>query len=334
MNGRVENDIKKEAYIQKLLQDLPPYVTEWDLNLKASQKTTRTRMEYLHHIKHYILSIDNCTKLVKPDRLDLISAQKFFVSIQTKTDRDGEVKETSDSFRCVAWACLNNFFKYMVQRQYVNANPMEIIEKPKNHDLERINQSRVLLDADDFIELLWEAKHDKEIEEELKIRNYAILLLFMTTGMRQGALAEINVEDLDFDRQVITVIDKRKKTHVYPLNDNMVDALKEWLPARAVIQKATGLEADALFITMYGLRMQRFAISSMVKKYSAKALGYEISPHKLRAGYASILYHEKHDIEFVRRAMGHTDAATTARYIVTGNDEREQAVQIMHNLLH
>ena len=54
-----------------------------------------------------------------------------------------------------------------------------------------------------------------------------------------------------------------------------------------------------------------------------------VSPHKIRAGVASILYEETKDIEFVRRAIGHTNVATTQRYIRTENKEREKASKLL-----
>ena len=78
--------------------------------------------------------------------------------------------------------------------------------------------------------------------------------------------------------------------------------------------------------------MHEMTFSELVDKYAYKALGYHISPHKLRSGLASILYEEKHDIEFVRRVIGHSNVATTQRYIVTNNAEREETANIMGNI--
>ena len=74
-------------------------------------------------------------------------------------------------------------------------------------------------------------------------------------------------------------------------------------------------------------------LTEIVQKYTGRALGKPLSPHKLRAGYCSILYNKTHDAEFVRRAVGHANVATTQRYIVTKGNERKKAAEIMASIL-
>lgn len=141
------------------------------------------------------------------------------------------------------------------------------------------------------------------------------------------------MEDINLDDKFLIVIDKRKKTHLYPLNDNMVKALKVWLPKRESMMKKNNTEGNALFLSAQGTRIKTESVKMMLERYSKLALGYCITPHKLRAGYASILYDKTHDLEFVRRAVGHSDTSTTLRYIVTKGEERKRASLIMQDLL-
>ena len=106
-----------------------------------------------------------------------------------------------------------------------------------------------------------------------------------------------------------------------------------WLYDRQEFLNRVKQNTDALFITATGSRISGNAIYYLIDKYSSEALGYHISPHKLRAGYCSIMYEKTHDIEFVRRAVGHSDVSTTQRYIVTPNKERKEATHIMNQLI-
>lgn len=146
--------------------------------------------------------------------------------------------------------------------------------------------------------------------------------------MRETALCEINVDDLDLLERKLTIVDKGNKQHIYTLNDSMKDLLNEWLGYR----KRINTESDSLFITASGKRITASTIYKLVEKYSKEALGYSIIPHKLRSGYCSILYNVTGDAEFVRRAVGHSNISTTQRYIVTNNKEREKASEIMASL--
>ena len=92
-------------------------------------------------------------------------------------------------------------------------------------------------------------------------------------------------------------------------------------------------ETSALFISNVGNRISEAELERMIKDRSKKALGKSFSPHKLRAGFVTIMYEHTHDIEKVRRMVGHSNATTTQRYIVTENQEKEEAASIMENLL-
>ena len=116
------------------------------------------------------------------------------------------------------------------------------------------------------------------------------------------------------------------------LRDNATkNRIAKWIEDRYFL---IGNIEGALFISKENKRMCGNSISKLVDKYSQAALGYHISPHKLRSGFISILYEEKHDVEYVRRVVGHSNVTTTQRYIVTNNDERKEAVDILGSLLN
>ena len=155
----------------------------------------------------------------------------------------------------------------------------------------------------------------------------------MTTGMRRNALREINLDDIDLVNHKLTVIDKGYIEHEYFLNDQTVSVLEEWINDRYFMLGGSENE-KALFISRDLKRISSTSIAELVDKYSSAALGYHISPHKLRSGLASIMYDETRDIEFVRRVIGHSNTKTTQRYIVTDNKERKTASTLMENILN
>ena len=108
-----------------------------------------------------------------------------------------------------------------------------------------------------------------------------------------------------------------------------MELVNKWLPFRNEIARHT----NALILSNRGERMTGQGIIAIVKKFAEEGLGYKISPHKLRAGFCSILFEKTHDIEFVRRAVGHEQVVTTQRYIVTDNKERKEASEIIGSFL-
>ena len=332
MNGRLENDLRIEKTINNNLKNMPQFVIEWYNNLRASKKTLSSCNDYIRKIRHYLLSIANRLDTITPHDISLENIQKYFISIQQK-EINGSITYTSDSYQQGVWCALNNFCEFLRKRKYIPENYMEYIDKPKNRDLDRINEHRIHLTEDDFKNILLSIEcgagtaQARAHQLHYKERDRVIVKMFMQTGMRKTALSEINMEDLDLNDDKLYIVDKGNKKHTYILSDSLKEDIIVWLEKRNEILE--GLTTDAFFVTITGERLSAEAIYNIVGKYSAEALGYRISPHKLRAGFCSILYEKTQNVEFVRRAVGHSNISTTQRYITTDNMERKQAAELM-----
>ena len=327
MNGRMENDIIKNEKINTKLKCLPSFVTEWNNYMMSSELTSSTRADYINKLCRFLSSIKSNMKEVSIDDLTKRNVDLYLGSITTVQDIGGSIKRSSDSYKQSVWCCLNNFFEFLVEYEYIKNNPINIKKKPRNNDLSRISQSRVLLTKKDFSAML-NAVMKKE-DYKWNRRDRAILLVLMSTGIRKTALTEINISDIDFQQRKLSVIDKGEKSHVYYLNKGTILAIKEWIDDR----DRMCVNNDALFVSYQGKRISSRMISKIVDKYSIDALGKHISPHKIRAGFCSIMYNETGDIEKVRRMVGHSNVTTTQRYIVTNNVERMEAAKIMDDLI-
>lgn len=327
MNGRLAKELQIENSIHKKLKEMPEYVAAWDMNMKASRKSAATRRDYVYKIHSFLSSINADVNEVKVEQFNEAIVTGYFTSIQIK-EVNGNVTYTSDSYQQTVWSCLNSFFDYLYQRGLAKQNYVLMIQRPKNKDLERINEHRILLDSDDFRRIVTCVDDEENLTR--RNRDRAILILFMNTGMRKTALSNIMMEDVDFKERQLTVVDKGNKRHHYVLNDSVCAALREWLEVRDAFDK--GKADDHLFLSDHGNGMSGTTMYDVVAKYTERALGKRISPHKLRSGFCSILYNATGDIEFVRRAVGHASSQTTQRYIVTNGEEKKKASDIMSSV--
>lgn len=334
MQGRLETEMKKQEKINKMLNSLPKYVTEWFMNLKASRKTIASCIDYVQKIKKFLTYINNEPINVEPKDITLQAVESYMIASQTKRNRNGMIEYTSDSHQIAVWCALNSFLTFLYNRKYIDEIYTENIDKPKNKDLDRINENRVLLTQNDFKKIIrviqkGEVK-GKKFQALLKNRDLLIVSLFMSTGMRETALLQINISDFDLKKNKLIIVDKGNKTHSYPLNEQIINLYTQWLEDR---ENIVNKNEDALFINTSGERLTSSGIIKIIKRYTKAALGKELSPHKLRAGFCSILYDKTHDAEFVRRAVGHSNVNTTQRYIRTNNDERKKASEIINDII-
>lgn len=331
MNGRLEHKLRNEKWIENNLKELPECVSQYYYS-RSSSRESKGSAEYIKKIKSFLNFVNTDTKSIDIAKITEEDISKYLHSIEQTTDNNGNIRETSFAYRKQIHSILNSFFEYLRKRRMISENPMDCIERPKSKDVVK----RKYLDSFDIHFLLecidGGAGSDiqKNRQENWKLRDKAIIVLLAMTGMRETALLEINIDDLDFDNGTIKVIDKRHKTHIYKMNDMMRKALVDWIADREI--KLSEKNTDALFISNRRQRLGTKSLVAIVEKYSLEGLGYKISPHKLRAAFCTILYNKTGDIEFVRRAVGHSSIETTQRYVVDDDTAKDEAASIMDKI--
>ena len=325
MKGRFEHSLRTRKTIDKLLSELPECVSDFYYNIQYSREPM-TCLEYIRKIKSF-LEYANCDVTMIDEKL----VNRYFEKISSKVDDYGNIIGfTSFAYKKSVWTVLNLFFSYLVKKNIVDVNPMEDTKRPKQKD--KVN--RYFLTMEDLNAILNSvikgAGSHKAIakQKDWVERDFLIMFLFMNTGMRKTALSEINLEDVSFGEGKLTVIDKRNTEQEYNITKEMEHIINQWLIKREKL--LNGEKCDALFISSLRKRMSERAIYNLVKKYSQDALGFSISPHKLRAAFVSLYYEASGgDIKATCEAVGHADVSTTSIYITKRNNSREEAQNFM-----
>ena len=155
------------------------------------------------------------------------------------------------------------------------------------------------------------------------------MMLFMQTGIRETALSEINVEDIDFENHIIkSVIEKGHKDRTFTMSSQLEKAILDWMCDR---EKIIDKNEDALFISKSKTRMTQRSLSDIVIKYTKEALGYSVTPHKLRASFANIMLGKTDEnIYVVQQLLGHARTETTKIYLKNNlNQYNDMAANII-----
>ena len=155
--------------------------------------------------------------------------------------------------------------------------------------------------------------------EKTKKRDKAILLLFITYGLRLFELQQLNVSSFNFNRGEFKIYRKRDKEAIMPMNRSVTEVITDYLEnERADDEKIVSGHEDALFLSLQGRRMTERAIRDLVKKYTSigmstsRRAGY--SPHKLRATAATSLIGRGNSIFDVQALLDHEQVTTTQLY--------------------
>ena len=161
--------------------------------------------------------------------------------------------------------------------------------------------------------------HERSYWEKTKLRDKAILIVFLTYGLRLSELQQLNVSSFNFSRGEFKIYRKRDKESIMPLNRSVEMVITDYLKnERGNIVAQNDSAEDALFLSLQGKRMTERAIRELVKKYTSIALntsrksGY--SPHKLRATAATSLIGRGNSIFDVQALLDHEQVTTTQLY--------------------
>lgn len=331
MKGRLEHSLQIEKNIKEILFTLPQYVTEYYYEFKSGRQPTACR-EYIRKIAKFLYFIDSSNvKQINPKRITKFDVTRFLDSIEYIIDYNGNKKQSSLSYRKCYHSVLKSFFDFLIENDYITENPMNKIKRVRGEDF----VNRKFLDEDDLKEVLLAVecgagnRRSVAMQYKWKSRDRAIMMLFMQTGIRETALSEINVEDIDFENHIIkSVIEKGHKDKTFAMSSQLEKAILEWMDDRKnIIDK----NEDALFISKSKTRMTQRSLSDIVIKYTKEALGYSVTPHKLRASFANIML-EKTDenIYVVQQLLGHARTETTKIYLKNNlNQYNDMAADII-----
>lgn len=335
MLGRLENQIKTERKIKTNLQNMPTYMVDYFNTMTANGTAYKTIQTYIQYINSFLLYVkENGTDIENPESFRSEHVVGFLNSKRYTEDGKSSIKETSGSYRATLHSALSSFFLYLMMSNKIKDNPIKNIKRPSAaHDKvpevymtpEEINKT---------LSLIKEGVGNKCAKSKQKSwyeRDMCIMILLVFTGMRVTALTEMNMDSFDFERRVLTVVDKRNKTNEYIITDEMLPYINAWIKKRyELLNYDTTMEA--FFISNRRTRITQKSVSRIVEKYSS-VIGKHITPHKVRGSYGTNLYKETGNLYLVQELMNHTNANTTARYVHASDENRVKGVEIMSKLI-
>ncbi len=219
-------------------------------------------------------------------------------------------------------SAIRSLYKYLVvRRRYLDHNPAADIDSPKpKKTLPKV------LTLEESLRLLQAVEDDRE--SPYRVRDFAILTLFLNCGMRVSELVGINLSDLDSELRSLRVTGKGSKERIVYLNDACAQALAAYLAERRG-PKYASVHDRALFLSRLEQRMSVKTVQAMVYKYLERA-GLEAkhySVHKLRHTAATLMYQSGNvDVRVLKEILGHEQLNTTQIYTHVDNRNMENAM--------
>lgn len=200
---------------------------------------------------------------------------------------------------------VRQFYRFLVIDGYLEVDPTELLESPKQPD----HLPEVLSTAE--VDLLEQAIDLSKWEGH---RNRAIIEVLFSCGLRVSELTNLKLSNLYIEEQYIRVMGKGSKERLVPISPRALDELNYWFVNRNVMKIKPG-EEDYVFLNRRGQHLTRTMILIMIKRYAVEAgIKKTISPHTLRHSFATSLLEGGADLRAIQAMLGHESIGTTEIY--------------------
>ncbi len=214
---------------------------------------------------------------------------------------------------------LRQYFDFLLVKKIIASNPASNVKAPKKAKL-----LPKALPVDDINELLNNPKKYFDFTKELHIRDYAILELLYSSGIRVAELASLNIEDINLSTGQGIVLGKGNKERIIYVGNKAIDALKKWISVRSDYLTSlsdnddnafVNLKEQPLFINKYGKRLSIRGIQYQIKDLGKRFnLNLNLHPHMMRHSFGSHLLQSGADLRSVQEMLGHSDISSTQIY--------------------
>lgn len=330
-----ENDIYFEC--EELERQLPKYLRGYFAYLKGNV-LPMTRLAYLHDVKFFFQYLINETDLTEAETTSQIKLQELneikaidvnmFIDYCRKytveTDKNIYVYENTNKTLARKKSSVSVLFKQLYRDGLLDKNitdgfdPIRV-PKPGEREIKALQDDEVMIMLDAVTNGTGLTKHEHAYWEKTKLRDKAILVTFLTYGLRLSELQQLNVSSFNWNRGEFKIYRKRGKEAMMPLNQSVTMVIKDYIELeRPAEDRIIDGHQDALFLSLQGRRMTERQIRELVKKYTSIAMettrkaGY--SPHKLRATAATSLIGRGNSIFDVQALLDHEQVTTTQLY--------------------
>lgn len=340
-SDKPDNIVMKEHEIlqhcSEIETQLPSFLRGFFNYLKGNV-LPMTRLAYLQDIRFFFNYLVNDTDLTHCSDIKDIELKDFkqikavdvnlFIDYcrqyQVETDKAIIVYENGNKTLARKKSSVSVMFKQLYRDGLLDKNitdGFDPIRVPKagEREIKALQDDEVMLMLDAVTTGSGLTKKEHEFWQKTKRRDKAILILFVTYGLRLSELQQLNVSSFNFSRGEFKIYRKRGKESVMPMNKSVFDVITEYIELeRASEDTLTEEHKDALFLSLQGRRMTERQIRELVKKYTSIGMktsregGY--SPHKLRATAATSLIGRGNSIYDVAALLDHEQVTTTQLY--------------------
>lgn len=199
------------------------------------------------------------------------------------------------------FAMLRTFYKYLIINNIIEKSPLENMSTPKTDKK--------------VPEFLTEDEMQKLFNlPGMKLRDRAMLEILYSCGFRIEELMSLNLKNIDFFGNAITVRGKGDKERIVPAGDKCLEVMMKYVNERRAAGIPVTINSPA-FLGDKGKRLEQRTARRILHRWFVNAgLKKKVSPHTLRHTFATHILDRGCDLRSVQEMLGHKNLSTTQIY--------------------
>ena len=253
--------------------------------VKAYQNDLSAFLNYIHEVFEIFKSTEVTRDMVRSWIVQLIEEGKSNITINRKL------------------STLKSYFNYLIKTGVVISNPVKNITalKTPSYLPHFITKEKMAL--------YYNSK--KELQDFILMRNFLIVDILYTTGIREDELINLKEEDISFQQSIFKVTGKRNKQRIIPFSE----IEKSYIIRYMHLKTERFTESNPyLIVTNKGLQAYPKFIYRIVSDELSSITQSKKSPHVLRHTFATHMLNEGADLNTIKEILGHTNLAATQVY--------------------
>nr|WP_308545546.1 tyrosine-type recombinase/integrase [uncultured Lachnoclostridium sp.] len=279
--------------------------------------TPKTVWNYKNNLKYFMEFISEHKKssinMIDVNDIDKTDLQAYTLYLRDKPkyknhpfnieQKNGITKRSIKTYQ----TDVRTFFNYLFDDDIINeqiTRKYKII-KPEKRQLIPLSEDDII-----SIEKLYNPK------TELGLRNLCLIHLMLDAGLRHNEVLNLKLSDVNFNQNYILVVDgKGSKDRIIPL----APRLKKLLYTYVIRFRPYCDHNYVLCNTTDKGQLTKDCVKSLFARMKKHTDLNRLYPHLLRHTFATAYIMQGGDLESLRIYMGHSDIATTQKYLHIAN---------------
>ncbi|NOZ27953.1 MAG: tyrosine-type recombinase/integrase [Chloroflexi bacterium] len=279
---------------------LPTCLDMFLLHQEASHHTRRTIEFYRYNLSRFLAFLED-QGVQHPQAITPHHIRQFLVTLERRGLKDTTVHSFARPIK--------TFLNFLVSEGILEASPMHKVSMPRLE--QRIHPP---FSEDDIRKLLAACGQDW-----YGLRDKAIILCLLDTGLRAAEFVNLNVGDIDGDG-TITVHGKGGKDRYVHVGALARKALVRYLATRGHL-----LPHAPMWIGRTGKRLTVSGLFQAMRRRGRQAGVWPVGPHRFRRTFAIWALRNGMDVHHLRAILGHADLQMAQRYLALAKDDLIEA---------